>query len=369
MKKIKLHSHNTYTYIYAGSRLIEIAAYYGLRSVLVLYMVSDTLNMSQQEALNIYAWFTGLFLASMALGGVIGDLVTGNKNAIIIGGILQAVGAFVMCLYSTTGLYIGLAMVIFGGGLYSPNLKARFGKLYLNKPELLDAGFTILYLAVFLGSITGAPVIGYIGGEYEWMYGFIIAGLLMLGSVIFLLFSRDEVRNLIVGRNFNFSYNLIVILFVLLMSGLFWTVQELAYPGIRNAISGFQGLDYVDIPRSFWSALDSIFVVPLSILAIVLWSYYYQNRFVKLSVGFLLGALGFGILLVASAYQGETFILIFALSAFMLSLSEIYFAPTIQSLVVRYTNPKYLATVMGLISVPGRLFVVLTAYPVGCLSY
>jgi POT family proton-dependent oligopeptide transporter len=361
MKKIKLHSHNTYTYIYAGSRLIEIAAYYGLRSVLVLYMVSDTLNMSQQEALNIYAWFTGLFLASMALGGVIGDLVTGNKNAIIIGGILQAVGAFVMCLYSTTGLYIGLAMVIFGGGLYSPNLKARFGKLYLNKPELLDAGFTILYLAVFLGSITGAPVIGYIGGEYEWMYGFIIAGLLMLGSVIFLLFSRDEVRNLIVGRNFNFSYNLIVILFVLLMSGLFWTVQELAYPGIRNAISGFQGLDYVDIPRSFWSALDSIFVVPLSILAIVLWSYYYQNRFVKLSVGFLLGALGFGILLVASAYQGETFILIFALSAFMLSLSEIYFAPTIQSLVVRYTNPKYLATVMGLISVPGRLFVVLTA--------
>jgi POT family proton-dependent oligopeptide transporter len=249
MKKIKLHSHNTYTYIYAGSRLIEIAAYYGLRSVLVLYMVSDTLNMSQQEALNIYAWFTGLFLASMALGGVIGDLVTGNKNAIIIGGILQAVGAFVMCLYSTTGLYIGLAMVIFGGGLYSPNLKARFGKLYLNKPELLDAGFTILYLAVFLGSITGAPVIGYIGGEYEWMYGFIIAGLLMLGSVIFLLFSRDEVRNLIVGRNFNFSYNLIVILFVLLMSGLFWTVQELAYPGIRNAISGFQGLDYVDIPN------------------------------------------------------------------------------------------------------------------------
>ena len=158
-------------------------------------------------------------------------------------------------------------------------------KLYLNKPELLDAGFTILYLAVFLGSITGAPVIGYIGGEYEWMYGFIIAGLLMLGSVIFLLFSRDEVRNLIVGRNFNFSYNLIVILFVLLMSGLFWTVQELAYPGIRNAISGFQGLDYVDIPRSFWSALDSIFVVPLSILAIVLWSYY-SKPFVKLSVGF-----------------------------------------------------------------------------------
>jgi POT family proton-dependent oligopeptide transporter len=361
MKKIILHSHNTYTYIYAGSLLIERAAYYGLRSVLVLYLVSETLNMSQQEALNIYAWFTGLLIAGKVLGGVIGDLVTGNKNAIITGGVLQAVGAFILCLYSTTGLYIGLALVIFGGGLYSPNLNARFGKLYLKKPELLDAGFTILYLAVIIGSITGVPVIGYIGEEYEWMYGFIIAGLLMLGSVVFLLFSRDKERNLLNGRNFSFSSSLIVILFVLFISGLFWAVQELAYPGIRNIISGFQGLDYVDIPRSFWSALDSIFVVPLSVLAIVLWSYYYQNRFVKLSMGFISGAIGLGILLVAPAYQGESFILIFALSAFMLSLSEIYFAPTIQSLVVRYTNPKYLATVMGLISVPGRLFIVLTA--------
>ena len=64
----------------------------------------------------------------------------GSWWLIQIGGIIQSLGAFSFCIPSTTGLYVGLFLVVLGGGLYTPNIISNFGKLYLNKTKLLDAG-------------------------------------------------------------------------------------------------------------------------------------------------------------------------------------------------------------------------------------
>jgi len=92
MEKIKNQTHSKETFLYAFSRTLERASYYGLRSLVVLYMVGGILKMENAEALSIYGWFTASIVFSKIIGAIIGDLVIGNKKAIIIGGIIQSIG-------------------------------------------------------------------------------------------------------------------------------------------------------------------------------------------------------------------------------------------------------------------------------------
>jgi len=155
MEKIQNQKHNKETFYYCLSRMLERASYYGFRTLVVLYMTGEILKMENTEALGIYGWFTASLVFSQIIGAILGDLLIGNKKAVIIGAILQSLGAFGLCIPSTTGLYIGLFLVVLGGGLYTPNIISNFGKLYLNRTKLLDAGFTLFYFAVNIGAFVG----------------------------------------------------------------------------------------------------------------------------------------------------------------------------------------------------------------------
>lgn len=78
--------------------MLERASYYGFRALVVLYMVGETLKMERTEALTIYGWLIGSLVFSQIIGGLFGDLLIGNKKSIIIGGIIQAIGAFSLCI-------------------------------------------------------------------------------------------------------------------------------------------------------------------------------------------------------------------------------------------------------------------------------
>ena len=162
MEKIQNQKHTKETLYYSISRMLERASYYGFELLVVLYMVGETLKMERTEALTIYGWLVGSLVFSQIIGGLFGDLLIGNKKSIIIGGIIQAIGAFSLCIPSTTGLYLGLFLVVLGSGFFTPNILSNFGKSYLNKTKLLDSGFTIFYLAINLGSFLGILLIGYL---------------------------------------------------------------------------------------------------------------------------------------------------------------------------------------------------------------
>ena len=179
MDKIQNQKHTIETLYYSISRMLERASYYGFRALVVLYMVGETLKMERTEALTIYGWLIGSLVFSQIIGGLFGDLLIGNKKSIIIGGIIQAIGAFSLCIPSTNGLYLGLFCVVLGSGFFTPNLISNFGKSYLNKTKLLDSGFTIFYLAINLGSFLGILLIGYIGETYGYNIGFVLSGILM----------------------------------------------------------------------------------------------------------------------------------------------------------------------------------------------
>ena len=335
---------------------MERTAYYGLRALLVLYMVDGFLKMPNTEAFKYYGWFISGILVFQIIGGVLGDLLIGNKKAIIVGAVLQALGAFALSIPSSTGLYVGLLLVAMGSGFYTPNLFSNFGKLYLNKTKLMDAGFTMLYFSVNLGAFLGTLTIGYIGEKYSWTYGFIIAGIFMLLSIVPLIIAQEkdvdfETKN---TRQPNQRVRNLTIAFVAI--GLFWAIYTLGSFGMFDLQFKFMEISAWHIPRNFWSSLNLIPFLPVAIIAIFAWSHFYTHSFFKLAVGFLIGALSFATLLLIPEMPSEKHMLIYMLSMILLSISEVHIAPIIYSILTKNTSPKYLAILFSLSFIPTRLF-------------
>ncbi len=318
-------------------------------------MTGEILKMDRTEALSIYGWFTASFVFSNIIGAILGDLIIGNKKALIIGGILQALGAFSFCIPTINGLYLGLFLVVLGGGLYTPNIISNFGKLYLNKTKLLDAGFTIFYLAINLGAFFGIASIGYIGETFGYNIGFVIAGIIMLLSIIPILFSKDEKIEQTTENKTTINQRIINILIAFVIVGLFWTIYELASFRIFDLQLKLSEISTLNLPKSLWTTLNSFFVLPISIFAIILWTFFYNSQFFKLTIGFIFGTISFGILLLIPEIPSEQHTVFYILSLLFLSISEIHIAPIIHSILTQYSNPKYLAILISLAFIPTRL--------------
>lgn len=359
MEKIINQKHTKETFLYALSRTLERASFYGLRSLIVLYMIDGILKMERTEAFSIYGWFTVSFLFSKIIGALLGDLIIGNKKTLIIGGMIQALGAFSFCIPSENGLYIGLFLVVLGGGLYTPNIISNFGKLYLNKTKLLDAGFTIFYLAVNLGALFGVISIGYIGETYGWNTGFVLTGIIMLLSIIPILFSKEKETALPTENKNTLNQRIIKISIAFLIVALFWAIYELGNIRVFDLQLKLSEISTLNIPKSMWTSLNSVFILPISIFVIILWTFFYSSQLIKLTLGFIFGIISFGILFLIPEIPTEQHTIFYLISLFFLSISEIHIAPIIHSILTRFSNPKYLAILISLAFIPTRLFSVI----------
>ena len=355
MEKIQNQKHTIETLYYSISRMLERASYYGFRAIVVLYMVGETLKMERAEALTIYGWLIGSLVFSQIIGGLFGDLLIGNKKSIIIGGIIQAIGAFSLCIPSITGLYLGLFLVVLGSGFFTPNLISNFGKSYLNKTKLLDSGFTIFYLAINLGSFLGILLIGYIGETYGYNIGFVLSGILMLISIIPIALTKEKRLDEIEKNEFPMSKRILNILIAFIGVGLFWGFYELSSIRTFDLQLQLSEISTLGIPNHLWQSINSIFILPISIIAIILWTYFYSSKFFKLMLGFIFGVISFGILFFIPEVPTEQHTIIYLISLLFLAISEIHIAPIIHSILTKYSNPKYLAILISLAFLPTRL--------------
>ncbi|WP_375560330.1 MFS transporter [Bernardetia sp. OM2101] len=356
MEKIKIQTHPRETFLYATSRMLERIAYYGIRAIIILYMVSESVKMDESEAFNIYSWLATSVLFSQIIGALLGDLLIGNRKSVIIGGVLQALGAFSFCIPSTIGLYIGLFLVVLGGGFYTPNIISNFGKLYLNKTKLLDSGFTLLYTAVNLGAFAGPLLIGYCGEYFGWSIGFIIAGILILVSLIPILFIKGNNQSKILASDLPIKRRFFTILIAFVFVGLFWAIYEISNFRIFDLQSKLSEISTLGIPTDMWSSLNTVFTVPFTLLAIILWSYFYSTQFFKLMIAFIFGTISFGILVLIPETPNEQHMILYLVSLFFISVAEIHIIPIIHSILTQYANPKYLAILISLAFIPTRLF-------------
>ncbi len=174
--------------------LWERFSYYGMRAILVLYMVAKAtkeaenpgLGMSDAAAYGIYAAYGALVYLTPIIGGYFADRMMGYRQAIIWGALLMAAGQFTLFLDNIVTFYIGLALLVVGNGFFKPNISSMIGKFYGAGDSRRDGAFTIFYMGINIGAFLTPLTCGAIGEIEGWRYGFLTAGLgMVLGWLIF----------------------------------------------------------------------------------------------------------------------------------------------------------------------------------------
>lgn len=163
----------------------ERFCYYGMRGLLILYL-TKTLMKSDDQSFAIYGAYTALVYAVTVLGGKIADKLLGYRIAIILGGILMAIGEFMILGGNEFWLLLGMAMIISGNGYFKANISSVVGRLYPDGDPRRDSGFTIFYIGVNLGAFLATTVVAEVGNQFGYDKGFLLAGIgMVLGSIIF----------------------------------------------------------------------------------------------------------------------------------------------------------------------------------------
>lgn len=184
-------------YVLFMTEMWERFSYYGMRALLILYLTAQLaeggFQLTRDNALEIYAIFTGLVYLTPIAGGLLADKVLGQRKAIFIGGILMALGQFTLAASQTGNtdartwlLYLGLGILIVGNGFFKPNISTIVGKLYDDHDPRKDSAFTIFYMGINLGAFLAPLACGYLAAEMGWAYGFGAAGIgMLLGTLWF----------------------------------------------------------------------------------------------------------------------------------------------------------------------------------------
>ncbi|MFT5723587.1 MAG: POT family proton-dependent oligopeptide transporter [Bacteroidia bacterium] len=364
MERIRNQKHSKDTVYYSLSRMFERTSFYGIRGLLILYMSGEILKMDRSEAFKIYGVFAGAIVFSQIIGALLGDLVIGNRKTIVIGGILQALGAFSLCIPSIAGLYTGLVLVVLGSGFYTPNIISNFGKLYLSKTKLLDSGFTLFYLAVNVGSFLGVLLVVSAAEKFGTNVGFILSGILMLLSVIPVLFAKVKVADQSISNELTIGKRVINISIAFIVVAIFWQLYLISDFRSFFLKIQFSEISSLNIPKSLWHSANEIFVLPIGIIATVAWTYFYSTHFFKLMMGFIFGAISIGFLILIPETPTAQHTVFYVLSLVCLGISEIHIAPILHSLLTKYLKPQYLAIGISLTFVASRLI-----YGLSVLSY
>lgn len=174
----------------------ERFSYYGMRALLVLYMVAAIadggLGLDDATATAIYGLYTaGVYVLALP-GGWIADRLLGAQRAIWYGGIIIMLGHFVLAVPSPYSFFPGLLLVTLGTGLLKPNISAVVGDLYPANDGRRDAGFTLFYMGINVGAAIGPLVCSTLGESetFGWHWGFAAAGIGMAAGLVYFRYSR-----------------------------------------------------------------------------------------------------------------------------------------------------------------------------------
>jgi len=168
----------------------ERFSYYGMRGILILYMVASIeaggFGLDDTTAAAIYGLYTALVYLLALPGGWIADRIVGQRQAVFYGGILIAAGNLCLAMPVLRDVFFpsGLILVVVGTGLLKPNVSAIVGELYPEGGARRDAGFSIFYMGINVGAFLGPLVCGFFGEGINWNLGFLAAGIFMIFGLI-----------------------------------------------------------------------------------------------------------------------------------------------------------------------------------------
>jgi POT family proton-dependent oligopeptide transporter len=184
----------------------ERFSYYGMRALLVLYLV-NAMRWDPARASLLYGAYTGSVYLTPVFGGWLADRILGTRRSLVVGGLVIALGHFMMAfgpspvaagaaspgMAAMLPFYIGLVCVVIGTGFFKPNVSTMVGQLYNPGDERRDAGFTIFYMGINTGAFIAPFICGWLGERVGWEYGFGAAGVGMLIGLMIYLYYREKI--------------------------------------------------------------------------------------------------------------------------------------------------------------------------------
>src|SRR4051794_32840832 len=388
-----------------ATEMWERFSYYGMASLLVLYLVKYLLLPGQVEAVigygavkralegmfgplapqsfasQVYGFYAGFAYLLPVFGGYLADRFFGQRTMAIIGALLLAAGHFPMAVESM--LFIALGLLVVGMGAFKPNVSTQVGSLYgPNDPRRVPA-YSIYYVGINIGALLAPLVAGTLGGEVGWHYGFAAAGVGMLISLAMYLTGlkhlppderrASEAAHPVAGEADRREGVVIGGLFgIFLLSGLFWASYEQQSNTIilwaedftnRHIDLGFwQG----DFPTTWFLALNPLMIFVLTPLLIKVWARQVQHgrempTTAKLALGFFLVGLAY-LVMAGAAFSLDTgtkasplWLVVYVI---VLTLGELHVGPVGLALVSRMAPARVLSLMMGLwlaASFPGEI--------------
>jgi proton-dependent oligopeptide transporter, POT family len=212
-EKVVKTGHPKGLWVLFGTEMWERFNFYGMRAILTLFLV-NSLMMKEEDASLIYGGFLGLCYLTPMLGGFISDRFFGNRNCILLGGLMMAVGQFLLFTsasvfgsnldLATSLMWLALGIIIFGNGFFKPNISSMVGSLYPKQEKTkLDTAFTIFYMGINLGAFLGqliCPIVGDVKNAtgirdiHAFKWGFLAASIAMvIGTIIFYILKNKYV--------------------------------------------------------------------------------------------------------------------------------------------------------------------------------
>ena len=355
----------------------ERFSYYGMRAILVLYLISDTntrnpgLGWTNENAIELYGWYTALVYIACIPGGIIADRFISAKNAVILGGTLLCMGHLLMAISNIYFFYTSLTLIIIGVGFLKPSISSLVGSIYKENDVRRDQGFTIFYIGINFGAFFASLIVGYVGEIYGWHYGFSLAGFgMILGQIIFLRGRNNFKKKINLDTSKKpkakkkFSKIQIDRIKLIILSSfiliVFWASFEQA-GGLMN-IFAFEktnrNIDYLnfEVPASWFQSINPLLIILLGFYVSIFWVFLQRKEIIstsifKIAVGIIIMGLGFVFMYFASIEAesfGKSSMRWLMLAYLFHTVGELCASPVILSYISKLSPKQLVSSIMGI---------------------
>ncbi len=370
MTNIFQQNHPKGLYLLFFVEMWERFSFYGMRALLVLYMVKE-LMYSSQHAGNIYGLYTGMVYLTPLLGGYLADRYIGQRRCITTGAVCMSIGLFLLAFGPKSLFLLSLFFMITANGFFKSNISSVLGLLYGNDNNKKDSAFTIFYMGINLGAFLSPLICGSLAAKYGFNWGFAAAGVGMLIG----LFTYKIFENRLLGNNGlipsykniqndkdifkneqNSNSKLISLVILMLFTIPFWICFEQAGSSltlfaeyqINRNIMGYE------IPTGYFQSLNPFFIITIAPIASAFWLWL-KNRnkepssVEKFAIALLLMTISYIILIFAGNLASVNKIspLWLILVYFIMTISELCLSPIGLSLVSKLAPKRFLSLMMG----------------------
>lgn len=362
-----MKNHPKGLFILFFTEMWERFSYYGLRAILVLFLVSKVkggYGWDETEALSLLGLFTGMVYIMSIPGGIISDRWLGPKKSVMAGGALLCVGHFMMAFPDKALFYTALCLIVCGIGMLKPNISTMVGELYTEQKRR-DAGFIIFYMGINLGSFLASLSIGYIGETYGWHYGFSLAGFgMLLGQAVFIWGQRHikHVGNSLKERKKTTKEKIklsptdiqrvIVLCILFFVIFVFWMAFEQA-SGLMNLYAKKYTNRFVfgwEVPASMFQSINAGFILLFGGVVAAFWAARKTLNISKMAIGTILVGIGFVFMVGASLQRasiGQSAIYWLVFAYWFHTIGELCISPVALSYISKIAPKAIVGLMMG----------------------